>query len=131
MKNMPNIKEIIKGSTMTKSLFGLLKVPKMKILTGFNFKGIKPVSLFMGTFFVIILIFLSACTSNSIEKKPPLAVEGVLDLRGWDFSKKVLVPLNGEWQFYWNQLLNPHDFKDSNLPEQNTHINLPGIWNGY
>ena len=33
------------------------------------------------------------------------AEEGVLDLRGWDIREIPFLPLDGEWEFYWTQLL--------------------------
>ncbi|MBN2859209.1 MAG: hypothetical protein JXK93_02985 [Sphaerochaetaceae bacterium] len=52
-----------------------------------------------------------------------LAENGVLDLTGWNFEDHGPVPLNGEWEFYPNQLLGVHDqFSDT----QFTHV--PGRW---
>ncbi|MBO6523724.1 MAG: response regulator [Balneolaceae bacterium] len=39
---------------------------------------------------------------------------GTIDLRTHNFEKSEVIPLNGEWAFYWNQLLAP-DGIDSNL----------------
>ena len=32
----------------------------------------------------------------------PVAIEGILDLRSWNFQKEI-VPLQGEWEFYWQK----------------------------
>ena len=39
----------------------------------------------------------------------PVAVDGVLDLTGWDFAKDGPVDLDGDWELYWNRLLSPED----------------------
>ncbi|GIX41676.1 MAG: hypothetical protein KatS3mg129_1409 [Leptospiraceae bacterium] len=81
--------------------------------------------------FYIIYCFFFSC---SIYKEiPPVINKGILDLKNWDFSKQGMVPLKGEWEFYYNQLLNPEDFinnsystiKYLNSPSSWTDINLP------
>ena len=40
--------------------------------------------------------------------------------------------LNGEWEFYWNQLLEPADFtRDSTLVERADRIAVSSAWNGF
>ena len=50
----------------------------------------------------------------------PRAVQGILDLRGWDFGKDGVLSLEGEWEFYWQQLLAPGDFRNggSDFPDE-------------
>ncbi len=48
-------------------------------------------------------------------------VSGVLDLRSHDLSSPIEV--NGYWEFYWNQLLEPGKFRN---PE---YIYFPELWN--
>lgn len=54
--------------------------------------------------FVLVLSLFSSCSKPS-TKVPPVAVAGVLDLRDWDFKVDGIVKLDGEWEFYWNQLI--------------------------
>ncbi len=57
-------------------------------------------------FYSIVLFFLSACHSQtSITSK-----QGKLDLHAMDFGSQAIVKLDGEWDFYWEQLLSPADF---------------------
>ncbi|WP_316790537.1 ATP-binding protein [Pedobacter frigoris] len=41
------------------------------------------------------------------KNHPPIAKKGVIDLRGQSFTSNIA--LNGQWEFYWNQLINPMD----------------------
>lgn len=61
-------------------------------------------------------------------KKPPLAVNGELDLTGWDFGKNGPVGLDGEWEFYWRQLLEPVDFHMDTKPVMSGLVKVPGAW---
>jgi hypothetical protein len=71
-----------------------------------------------GALFVIIFLFLTACNQiNSTPQQPPEAIEGVLDLRDWDFEKDGSINLGGEWAFFWGELLQPDQIT---LTNQNT-----------
>ncbi len=64
--------------------------------------------------------------------RSPQAQEGVLDLRAWNFARGGLVGLSGEWEFYWEQLLEPAAFatpaaRALNLP---TMVELPAHFSG-
>jgi len=59
---------------------------------------------------VILLLCVCACKQQSKTIIAPLAAKGVLDLTNWDFERDGPVNLTGEYEFYWNQLLNPQDF---------------------
>ena len=87
-------------------------------------------SLFMLASFFIILIF-NACKQNITEIKPPQAVDGVLDLRSWDFERKGPAELSGKWEFYWHSLLQPDDFTTENPPVGSGFIEVPSDWNGF
>ena len=78
--------------------------------------------------FYLLLLWLLFFTTNSIAQYNtvlPTAVNGILDLRQQSFSKKIA--LNGEWAFYWQQLLQP---KDSTLSKPE-FVNFPFTWNGF
>ena len=84
--------------------------------------------------YLCLLLFLLAGCSRVPElsqKTAPKVVEGVLDLSDWDFEKDGVVALDGEWDFYWNQLLTPEDFDHKPQKEKTGWIKIPGIWNGY
>lgn len=64
-------------------------------------------------------------------QRTPQAVEGVLDLEAWDFEQQGIVSLEGQWEFYWQKLLVPEDFKAGAAPARTGYISVPGIWDGY
>ena len=55
----------------------------------------------------------------------PEAVKGVIDLTGYDFNSQGPVELRGEFEFYWNQMLNPAEEKISG---EMIYMNVPGSW---
>ena len=65
------------------------------------------------------------------EPPAPRAAGGVLDLSQWDFSVNTTTPLNGEWEFYWNQLLTPADFAlGAKQPALTGYVGVPHLWQG-
>jgi len=73
--------------------------------------------------------FLSSCSPSSQEKMPPpKASQGFLDLSNWDFEKNGTISLEGEWDFYWMQLIEPEAFKEKKRSPSS--INVPGYWGG-
>lgn len=66
---------------------------------------------------------------NLPEKNdPPKIKNGLLELDQWSFGKNGKLALDGEWRFYWNQLLLPEDFKNDPVINESL-INVPGYWN--
>jgi len=60
------------------------------------------------------------------------ASKGILDLSQEDFSGDRIVPVQGEWEFYWDQLLTPEDFAPGKAsPVPTGLLPLPGSWKGY
>lgn len=53
--------------------------------------------------------------------------QGKLDLSTTDFASKGVIPLNGEWEFYWNELLTPSDFNHTSQKHFN-YQSVPGNW---
>jgi len=58
-----------------------------------------------------------------------MAVEGVVDLADWNFEEDGITNLHGKWKFYWEELLEPADFRDPPLPQKTDYIHVPGDWN--
>jgi hypothetical protein len=68
---------------------------------------------------------------SSKAPQPPLAAGGVLDLEDWSFGRDGVLSLEGEWEFYWQKLLAPEDFKSGGAVSRTGYIRVPGTWNGY
>ncbi len=56
--------------------------------------------------------------------------KGILDLRGKDLDKIKEIEFNGDWEFYWNQLLGPSDFKKYHS-DTIKYIHVPSVWTSY
>lgn len=57
----------------------------------------------------------------------PVAEKGELNIQQFDFNSSRPLPLKGEWEFYWNQLIDPGQFDNPNLKP--AYINMPAKWN--
>lgn len=78
---------------------------------------------------LILLLFSTSCSKQSASKKI-LAEKGTIDVSDWDFKNDGILPLNGEWEFYWKKILSPDDFL-STKPQPDGYINVPAYWNGF
>jgi two-component system sensor histidine kinase ChiS len=95
--------------------------------------AIKSGKLVHDKFLIWLSIIFVLCTLHlavSIDKHDAKmeAHQGILDLTGWDFLKDGIVKLNGEWEIYPNQLLEPQDFAIDKV-EPRTYIFVPSTWN--
>jgi two-component system cell cycle sensor histidine kinase/response regulator CckA len=79
---------------------------------------------------VILLgtVLLTACIGIDLGQSAPVAQQGVIDLRGWNFEKDGPVGLEGEWEFYWNKRLDAGDLATGNTPEKPLYFSIPGFW---
>lgn len=77
------------------------------------------------TFVTIVRIIISGSLLNPIGKPVPIAKQGIIDLRGWDFNDGGIIKLDGQWEYYKDKLLYPKDFNNSfvTVPE---NLILPG-----
>ncbi|MCG8615523.1 MAG: PAS domain S-box protein, partial [Desulfobacterales bacterium] len=79
-----------------------------------------------------IVLLCLACFAGCVQAvATPVAKEGMLDLRSWSFGDKGNIRLNGEWQFYWRQLVPPAELQNSPGPPSTGAIRVPGRWNGF
>lgn len=81
---------------------------------------------------MILCLFLVAITGIRLvwlyalsTPNQPIAVKGQFDLRNWDFEQNGSLKLNGEWEWYPNELLDPSSPKQ--IPEAE-YIDVPGNW---
>ncbi len=90
------------------------------------------------TFFISLLLLIYTVVGAGIISKPikeevPLAQNGVLDLRSWNFEDGQTIELNGEWEFYPNELITPREGKDvfAEYHEVGRTAFVPGSWEEY
>ncbi|WP_258042373.1 ATP-binding protein [Paenibacillus sp. UNC499MF] len=84
-------------------------------------------------FIWVLLFFLSLgglrlvwSQMTSIPAHPP-AVKGILDLQKWDFAENPLVTLDGEWEFYPDQLI-PPSTGSAPAGSRMQYLSVPGSW---
>jgi signal transduction histidine kinase len=92
----------------------------------------RPRSVFALLIFIALFALAGESCSGARPPSPgcPTASSGVLDLRGWDLAGDGPVKLTGEWEFYWEQLLEPAQLR-GDRPEMTGYISVPRSWNGY
>lgn len=80
----------------------------------------------------IVSFFLLIFFSFSLNAKEPtvLAHKGILDLRTLNNRDHFVVSLNGEWEFYWKNLLRPFDFATRKY-QPDIYGNVPSYWTDY
>ena len=78
-------------------------------------------------FYFVLLVFCSSCNITNTYR--PVVSNGYLDLSSWDFNKDGIINLNGKWEFYWNKLYTPEDFKNNALDSKPYYLQVPGVWN--
>jgi len=86
----------------------------------------------MGKYLVVILsalIILVSCNEPKRKTAMPVAEKGILNLKQWNFKQDGKILLKGEWEFYWEKLYSPKDFKQEDI-EPIYFYDVPGYWNG-
>jgi hypothetical protein len=72
-----------------------------------------------------VVTLLCLCSGCRVSDDPlPRARQGGVDLQQAD-----PIRLDGDWEFYWKQLLTPADFKAGHPPQTPTYLTLPAAWN--
>jgi len=81
-------------------------------------------------FFIVPVLLLAFTSGLNAKVASPIAEKGVLDLRTIKDPYHFIIKLNGEWEFYWNKMLYPRDFKESDIkPEY--YGKVPSYWTDY
>ena len=82
--------------------------------------------MFPRIFLLLSLLFFSCSTS----KKPPLAENGVIDLKDWSFKSDGTLKLNGVWNLFWQEYLtHPQILQRLDSKKSQNFISVPGAWN--
>lgn len=77
---------------------------------------------------IILLFILMFSCSYTLSADSPEVIEGIIDLSSENLEKTGEIKLDGQWEFYWNRLLLPDDFRDSRLTGSREFIKIPGNW---
>lgn len=77
-----------------------------RVIKNYNLMILLLIAMIIAT--IILMIFNPYKKSADMEM--PEVENGILNLSGWDFSKNGNIKLDGNWEFYWNQLIMPGDF---------------------
>ncbi|MDF3001543.1 MAG: hypothetical protein K0Q48_1662 [Bacillota bacterium] len=93
----------------------------------FDRKIMGRVLLIMGLIAAVVVPFY--IVRNASLPSIPRVSAGQLDLADWDFEKDGNLSLNGEWGFYWNQLIDGTDDNSRELPD--AYVRVPDVWTNY
>ena len=86
--------------------------------------------LWAGILLPAAFVFVGGCSGAATAPIPPHVVRGTMDLGSWDFEKYGAVKLDGDWEFYWNRLLEPAQFHTGIPPLSDGYIPVPSVWTG-
>ncbi|MEK4008174.1 ATP-binding protein [Paenibacillus sp. FSL H3-0333] len=85
----------------------------------------------IGIFFCIIFSLIFMIFSLTRPPQNEVSVEkGVLDLSSWNLEQQGVVNLDGEWEFYQDELLGPEDFRQGRYDSPPAYLEVPGTWRG-
>ncbi|MGG4144217.1 ATP-binding protein [Paenibacillus algorifonticola] len=91
----------------------------------------KKVSAALITLSLLIATYVMLLTYSSMDQKPmPAAVNGGMDLTAWNFEEDGAVRLDGQWEFYPDQLLTQQHSLSTAIAGELTPamIQVPGSW---
>jgi sensor histidine kinase YesM len=96
----------------------------------------------MKIYLLCILFTFLFCSGEKLDKKP-VARKGILDLRNWNFnpserllnSDSGIIELDGEWEFYWNELIEDKIEQNKFFTNYNKdtihYAHIPSEWQNY
>lgn len=82
------------------------------------------ICLFILLFMVCVNLIIPSKIITAAHQATPIAAEGVLDLSKWSLEQNGTIRLNGDWYFYWGQLLEPHE-----VTSPPSYAEVPSSWN--
>jgi hypothetical protein len=77
---------------------------------------------------LILTLTLAACSGQRADSDEAKVKDGLLELTGCDFSQAGNVSLDGDWAFYWGELLSPGEFEGI---EPTGYYAVPSYWTKY
>ena len=79
------------------------------------------------TILSLLIVTISIALYYCSFEEETNVVNGICDVQN-NLSKQDVFSLDGSWEFYWTQLIEPNDFKTSTIPKA-SKILVPGKWN--
>ncbi|MCG8689331.1 MAG: HD domain-containing protein [Desulfobacterales bacterium] len=79
----------------------------------------------------VTVVLVSVSPAFALKSTDRFAKKGVLDLRGWNFTRQGPVSLAGEWQFHWNAHLSADKVLYSIEADEDHWIQVPGSWHNF
>ncbi|OXM83518.1 ATP-binding protein [Paenibacillus rigui] len=80
------------------------------------------------TMFLIVLLGFRWLWSEAFPNpEHPHAVQGVLDMRGWNFETSPAIDLDGEWELYPSSFISNEDTGKHSAPASR-YVQVPGDW---
>ncbi|MBM4251464.1 MAG: hypothetical protein FJ146_05800 [Deltaproteobacteria bacterium] len=79
-------------------------------------------------FAAIFSTFVISISVISTAANHPFVARGVVDLSTMDFVRGGAIPLRGDWEFYWQELLTPAVLRE--VTDQPTYYQVPQVWRG-
>ncbi|ANS76799.1 hypothetical protein AWM70_21265 [Paenibacillus yonginensis] len=89
--------------------------------------SIKKTCLILVTFLLVLTGFHLLWNAAHNPGDQPHVTNGVLDLRNWPLKDRPTITLDGEWDFFPNQLLRPQNGQIQ-IPDNPELIEVPGNW---
>ncbi|MED4460791.1 ATP-binding protein [Metabacillus fastidiosus] len=86
-----------------------------------NTLSIKKILFILLIFHLFLISFRVMWITYHRAPDHPQAEKGILDLRGWTFTDKETITLDGQWEFYKNSFLAP----DSSIPDKRSYVYIP------
>lgn len=76
------------------------------------------------------VLFLLASLASCSEETPdlPRVIDGSINLEKQNFTYANPIPLDGTWEFYWNQLYMPADFLSGTVTQAKQWSMVPSSW---
>lgn len=89
---------------------------------------ILPVVIALGVIAALFVLFSTWGVSSQAENKD--VTNGILNLSDWSFEDGGNVKLDGDWEFYWDQIIMPEEFVEG-TPEMTGTYPVPMYWTKY
>ena len=96
-------------------------------MPGMHLQRLVASKLFQIFYFVTVLILAASCHPRYSERVAPVAKNGTIDLKNWDFEKDGPIRLNGEWELFWQQQLDQKSLNNTNQAAA-SHLRRDGLY---